>query len=138
MNIDCTSIGLSTITPLVALAIGQSEHSNQIRKFWREARENEKTLFTHFSFYYSWPERGKSWKEGKSMQFHRVYTRCHCCGEMPSRNFAGIGWIYVVKLKQELNRGRMVMMCHSCSAGYRVWSGHPMYIRPEPKQLSLF
>lgn len=87
---------ITTITLFVALAIGGSEILNQIEKFSKEAAENEYTNFIHYNFFYSYPEFGKKWLNGKDCEFHRVNTKCHLCDYTPERNYAGVGTIYLL------------------------------------------
>lgn len=87
---------ITTITLAVALAIGGAEIFNQIERFSKEATENEYTCFTHYNFFYSYPEFGKRWPSGKYAEFHLVNTKCHLCDYMPDRNFAGVGTMYLL------------------------------------------
>lgn len=87
---------ITTITLSVALAIGGTEIFNQIERFSKEATENEYTRFTHYDFFYSYPEWGRPWKNGKSCEFHKVNTKCHLCDWKPIRNYAGVGSIYLL------------------------------------------
>lgn len=87
---------ISTITLSVALKIGTAEIFNQIEKFSKEATENEYTIFTHYNFFYSYPEFGKSWLKGKDCEFHKVNTKCHLCDYTPERNYAGVGTINIL------------------------------------------
>jgi hypothetical protein len=154
---------ISTISLSVALAIGGVEIFNQIEKFSKEATDNEYTSFTHQNFFYSYPEFGKSWKNGKSCEFHRVQTKCHLCDFVPERNYAGIGSMYllnngtcndeilvndgyeVVRGKKVYNQKyvpnspihtRMILLCENHIGSYFKWNPHQE--RKKEMQLKLF
>jgi hypothetical protein len=57
---------------------------------------NDVFPFAHHNFFYSYPEFGKQWPDGKPCEFHRVDTGCHLCGYQPSRNHAGVGNLYLL------------------------------------------
>lgn len=155
---------ITTITLSVALAIGGTEIFNQIERFSREATENEYTSFTHYNFFYSYPEWGKKWANGKQCEFHRVNTKCHLCDYMPERNYAGVGEIYllnngicnakilVVKgYKKERGRmipiqeyipntprlSQMILLCPKHVGSYFKWDKYKVK-KAKPMQLELF
>jgi hypothetical protein len=156
---------ITTITLSVALAIGGTEIFNQIERFSREATENEYTSFTHYNLFYSYPEWGKQWANGKYCEFHRVNTKCHLCDYVPERNYAGVGTMYllnngicnddilVVKSWQK-KRGvlipiaervpntprlsRMIILCQNHVGSYFKWCQNKVYKKVKPIQLELF
>lgn len=85
---------ISTITHRVAWQITSDRYG--LEKFINEANCNEIYLFPHTDFYYSYPDWGFDWPDGKMCQFHRVTTQCHICGKRPERNFAGYGSIWLL------------------------------------------
>lgn len=84
---------ITTITAALANTIG---HPAELQKFIAEANCNHYTMFTHQNFFYSYPEFGKDWSNGKMCEFHRVNTKCHLCDWQPERNYAGYGTIYLL------------------------------------------
>ena len=151
---------ISTITLNVALAIGAGT-VNKIEQFSKEADCNEYTLFTHYNFFYSYPEWEKKWKDGKLSEFHRVHTKCHLCDYRPERNYAGIGSIYIlnnglcnktilVKNGTEIRRGKectifkeipntpqlsqMILLCPDHIGSYFDWR---LQTKTESKVLQL-
>lgn len=152
---------ITTITLSVALAIGGVELFNKIERFSKEATENEYTSFTHYNFFYSYPEFGKKWLNEKDCQFHRVNTKCHLCDYMPERNYAGVGTMYllnngicndkilvstgykkergrIIQLKKFVSNtprlSRMIFLCPKHVAGYFEWCQKKV----KPMQLELF
>lgn len=124
---------ISTITLQVALAIGSNEIFNQISKFTKEATEHEYTSFTHYNFFYSYPEWGKKWPNGETCEFHSLNTKCHLCNWRPERNYAGVGTIYL------LNSGsRMTMLCPKHIKGYFEYGNSQDIQKSIPTQLALF
>lgn len=87
---------ISTISLNVALAICSCRMSDEIERFAKEGDCNEYTSFTHYNFFYSYPAWGKTWPNGNICEYHEVNTQCHICKEMPDRNFAGIGTLYLL------------------------------------------
>lgn len=86
---------VSTITLKVALELCPSERFTLL-DFHSKAGCNDAYLWAHASYFYSSPEFGKCWKNGKSREFHRVETACHICGCKPERNYAGVGNIFIL------------------------------------------
>jgi hypothetical protein len=156
---------ITTITLSVALAIGGAEIFNQIERFTKEATENEYTSFTHCNFFYSYPEWGKPWLNGKSCEFHRVNTKCHLCDWKPERNYAGVGTIYLLNngiCNDEIliNKGykilrgrkvwqqeyvpntprlsRMILLCQNHVGSYFRWCKNKEVKKVTPMQLQLF
>lgn len=156
---------ISTISLQVALAIGGSRAFNDIERFSLEANENEYTCFTHFNFFYSYPEWGKKWPDGKSCQYHRVNTKCHLCDYMPERNFAGVGHIYILnngicnddilvsggyriergrrvqildRVQNTARLSRMILLCPDHVRGYFKWDPNRTESRGRSVQLELF
>lgn len=152
---------VSTLTLNVALAICGS-NCLTVKKFAEEADANEYMLFTHFNYFYSYPEYGKKWKSGKDAEFHRVNTKCHLCGDFPERNYAGVGHIYLlnnglsndeilVAKNKKIVRGKqffetnlikntpvlsqMICLCQHHVNGYFKWNPQ---MKVRGKQLSLF
>lgn len=156
---------ITTITLSVALAIGGNEILNQIEKFSKEATDNEYTSFTHYNFFYSYPEFGKQWKNGKSCEFHRVNTKCHLCEYMPERNYAGVGTMYLLNngicndeiilhkgYKKERGRliqikeyvkntqrlSQMILLCENHVSSHFPWRSIPNVKQGTSMQLQLF
>lgn len=156
---------ISVISLQVALAIGGAEAFNQIEKFSKHATENEYTSFTHYNFFYSYPEWGKQWGSGKDCEFHRVNTKCHLCGYMPERNYAGVGTLFILnngicnedilvvngyekkrgrtipQLQRVANTARlsrMILLCPDHVAGYFKWRHNTPVKQAKPFQLELF
>lgn len=156
---------ITTITVPVALAIGGAEIFNQVERFSKEATENEYFLFTHYNFFYSYPEWGNVWPDGKSCEFHQVHTKCHLCDWQPDRNYAGVGSIYVlnngicndeilVNKGYKIVRGkkvweheyvpntprisRMILLCPDHIGSYFKWNENKEIFVPKQMQLQLF
>ena len=101
-------------------------------KFAQQAKGCDYTSFTHYNFFYSYPAFDKSWPE-KSCEFHRVHTRCHVCGTEPSRNYAGVGTLYLSNnYHSHLACRRMIILCREHVHGLQRWPYEPA------EQLSLF
>jgi len=123
---------ISTISLNVANAIS-SGAKFELNWFFKEAQQNQYMSFSHHNFFYSFPEFGKEWPNGKDCEFHRVHTQCNVCGLKPSRNYAGVGSLYLLK-----GGKRMELLCHEHVAKYKKWDP---YIAPKttnPMQLELF
>ena len=86
---------ISTISINVAKKIS-SFGILDLLQFLEKSTCNEYMLFTHYNFFYSHPEFGKKWINGEEFEFHSVETKCHLCDDMPYRNFAGIGSLYLL------------------------------------------
>lgn len=138
---------ITTITLDVALKIS-SGPVWEIQRFSKESGCCQVIDFTHYSFFYSYPAFGSKWPGGKESQFHRVHTKCHLCGWMPERNYAGIGSIYVLnngicddeiliatghqvvngRCKKQYAHipntprlSRMILLCPDCAKQYFPW-----------------
>jgi hypothetical protein len=132
---------ISSITLKVALEIGCAEIFNQIEKFSKEAHENNYTSFTHYNFFYTYPQ----------CEFHQVNTKCHWCGEMPERNYAGIGTINILNngicndliiskkqyIKNTPRLSQMILLCDKHVGSYYKWSPNNQK-KKELLQLTLF
>lgn len=125
---------VSTLTLNVALAICGS-NGLTVKRFAEQAGANEYMAFTHFIFFYSFPEFGKKWKSGKDCEFHRVYTQCHICKEKPERNLAGVGFIYLLNNSISNNKNRMICLCEKHVSSYFKWNPQ---MKTRGKQLNLF
>lgn len=123
---------ISTITLNVALALNSVGFS-RLDEFASTAEGNEYVAFTHYSFFYSYPELGNKWPNGKDEQFHQVHTKCHICGQIPERNYAGVGTMYLVND----GRKRMRIVCHKHKSSYSEWQPTPT-LKKAPKQLAIF
>ena len=86
---------LSTLTHNIASKIFSGSFFD-FENFIKNADCNDYIKLSHFNFFYSYPEFGMKWKNGKNCQFHQVNTKCHLCGAMPERNYAGVGTINVL------------------------------------------
>ena len=101
-------------------------------EFFTHAFENEYMDLSHTNFFYTYPAWGKKLPDGKPCQFHRFEVRCHSCGAMPERNYAGIGGIYLLK-----KNGRVLFTCKAHLNNARPFK--PIKgIKFENNQLSLF
>lgn len=123
---------ISTITLNVALALNSVGFS-RIEEFAEASEVIEYIPFTHYNFFYSSPEWGKKWANGKDEQFHRVHTKCNICGEAPERNYAGVGTMYLVND----GRKRMRIVCGRHKTPYSEWQATPL-LKKAPKQLEIF
>jgi hypothetical protein len=156
-------MNLTTLTYNLALRI-RSGPSWDLDKFVKEASCCDYMLFPHYNFFYSYPDWGTQWKNGKESEFHRVETFCHLCGAKPERNYAGIGCLYllnngigdeeilvsdgcyikrgkrVLRTKYVKNTPRlspMILHCENCVDSYFYWDPHGLHIK-KPVQLNLF
>jgi hypothetical protein len=156
---------ITTISLSVALTIGSSKLFDEIKRFSQEANENEYTSFTHYNFFYSYPQWGKTWKDDKTCEFHRVNTKCHLCDFEPDRNYAGVGTIYLLnngicnneilickgyetikgkkvwKKEYKPNTPRlspMILLCENHIKSYFKWSNNKEVKKKYPIQLELF
>jgi ribosomal protein L24E len=123
---------ISTITLNVALALNSVGFS-RLDEFATKADLLEYIPFTHHNFFYSYPEWGKKWANGKEEQFHRVHTKCHTCGYIPNRNYAGVGTMYLVND----GHARFRIICHKHKSSYSEWQATPL-LKKAPKQLEFF
>jgi hypothetical protein len=101
-----------------------------LNDFYQYAEGHQFIYFTHQPFFYSYPNYGRCWRDGKSCQFHQVNTSCHICGEVPDRNFAGYGTLI---LQRSGTKNRMHLVCDDHISGYEF---NPALF--SQKQLSLF
>lgn len=128
---------VSTLTLSVALAICGSD-ALTVKRFHQEADAYEYMIFTHFNYFYSYPEYGKKWKSGNNCEFHRVHTKCHICGAVPERNYAGVGSLFIINIGRfatNQKNKRMVLLCNNHISDYCKWNPR---INKMKKQLSLF
>ena len=96
--------------------------------FFQKAEPGQIFSFCHYNFYYSFPEFGRQWKNGLSCEFHQIETCCSKCQEQPSRNFAGVGSLY---LSMEENR-KASILCDECAEGLKLYG-----LRERCRQLTL-
>ena len=125
---------ISTISYNVASAIVSGSHFG-LDQFFSQAPDGTWIMLAHYNFFYSYPEWGKRWVNGKDHESHRVNTMCHVCGSLPDRNFAGIGTIYLVKSSDS---NRVLLMCRNHIAGYKEWAASPLESERKFTQLELF
>lgn len=125
---------VSTLTLNVALAICGS-NCDIVTRFSQEADTNEYMLFTHFNYFYSYPEFGKKWKLENDCEFHKVQIKCHLCQQLPERNYAGVGHIYLLHNGIGNNQNRMICLCQNHINDYFKWNPQ---MKVRGKQLSLF
>ncbi len=106
-----------------------------LEAFMKQAKPGEYLMFTHTNFFYSGPEWGKKWPDGKCSEFHGVQTACNCCRAVPDRNYAGYGTLYL--MKSNLPRRDFVLFCHSC-AKWRNTAPFDLSNTKQPIQYKLF
>lgn len=155
---------ISTITLPIAMALNSSAFSD-IEEFAKYADCNEYTMFTHRNFFYSYPECGKKWTNGKDCEFHRVNVKCHLCGYTPERNYSGVGIMFLlnngygdedilvvkswqkkrgvlIPIKERIantpSLSRMIILCQNHVAGYFKWRQNKEVKKVKPMQLELF
>jgi hypothetical protein len=104
-----------------------SGQTQSLLSFYLNAKSNEFFLFSHFNFFYSYPEYGKQWKNEKICEFHRVNISCNCCKKIPDRNYAGVGNIWLMKSNKE-NRD-FVCLCNSCKQWKNTTEFKPIQIQ---------
>jgi len=100
-----------------------------LKQFYKYAQPGQFIYFAHTPFYYSYPDFGKAWTDGKSCQFHQVKTCCSICGQVPERNYGGYGTL----LLQRTTGQRMDLVCGEHEIG---WQFNPALF--SKRQLSLF
>ena len=125
---------ITTITLRVALAIGSTELFNRIEEFFLNAKACQCTDFVHLNYFYSYPEFGKKWSNGKYSEYHEVKTMCHHCGEFPERNYAGYGTINLLKT----NADRAFCLCNQCARKYGHSRWEKYQTTKQSQQLQLF
>lgn len=129
-----------------------------LSEFIENAGNNQFFPFTHYNFFYSYPDFGKQWPGDKPCEYHDITTRCHLCGKEPERNFAGIGTLYLLHngisnptiltvgpdgkrmwVKNTPSLSRMILLCEhhvGSHSPYRSKSFDPVAV--QSKQLTLF
>ena len=100
-----------------------------LQDFFNKATPGQIFDFCHYNFYYSFPDFGHQWKNGLSCEFHRVETCCSKCQAQPTRQYAGIGSLYLCMAE---NR-KALILCDVCAEGLKVFGNVRCY-----EQLSLF
>ena len=103
---------VSSLTLNIACHIGSDRFSLDL--FYKYAKPGQFIYFTHTPFFYSYPDFGKAWPDGKYCQFHQVVTSCHICGQVPERNYGGYGTLL---LQRTANGKRMVLVCDEHKIG---------------------
>ena len=88
-------MNLSAITKEIAVKISSSPKF-ELLDFIEKGDCNDYFLFTHYPFFYSYPEFGKKWKNEQSCQFHKIDIKCNLCDYVPERNKIGVGDIYLL------------------------------------------
>ena len=96
---------VSNLTFNIAWHIGSDKFLLDL--FYKFAEPGQFIYFAHTPFYYSYPDFGKAWPDGKACQFHKVKTYCHICGQSPDRNYGGYGTL----LLQRTTGNRMDLIC---------------------------
>lgn len=96
-----------------------------LEMFYNNGEYNEYFLFSHYNFYYSYPEWQKKWSNDQICQYHQINVACHCCSKIPNRNYAGVGNIWLMKSRMP-NRD-FTLFCNSC----KNWRDTKQFI---PKQ----
>lgn len=92
----------------------------QLQDFVSNAPTNQWIPFTHYNFYYSYPEWSKKWhniKDHTATMFHKIETACHCCRKTPTRNYAGVGTLYMLKSNinnKDKRAHKLLLFCSSC------------------------
>jgi hypothetical protein len=110
---------ITTLTYNLAKQICSGEKWS-LEDFYKNGNCNDVFMFPHYNFFYSYPEFGKKWANGKYCEFHRIEIACHMCKTKPNRIYAGIGNIYLlhngisdeticVSKGHEIVRGRKIM-----------------------------
>jgi hypothetical protein len=150
---------LTTLTPRIAQEIAPYGRFH-LDQFIKEGDANDYIMFTHRNFFYSYPDWGKQWPDGKDCEYHRVDTKCHLCGHIPDRNFAGYGTLYLLNNgvsdedilvvdEWQIKRGKrvpvtkrvpntprlspMILHCKDCIKSYFEWKSPPkIYLAPKP------
>jgi hypothetical protein len=121
---------ITQLTLKIAEAICSGEMVS-LESFFKNGLSNQYFLFSHYNFYYSYPEWQKKWPNSQDCQYHRINVACHCCGKIPDRNYAGVGNIWLMKSKI-LNRD-FTIFCNSC----KNWRDTEQYIPKHSIQYQL-
>ena len=118
---------VSSLTLNIAWHIGSDRFLLDL--FYKYANKGQFIYFAHTGFYYSYPDFGKTWADGKVCQFHQVTTCCHICGQVPERNYGGYGTL----LLQRTAGQRLDLLCDEHEIGMQF--NPALFSQP---QLSLF
>ena len=119
---------VSSLTFNIAWQIGSDRFL--LKQFCKYAEPGQFIYFTHTPFFYSYPDFGKAWPDGKYCQLHQVVTSCHICGHVPERNFAGYGTLL---LQRTATDKRLDLVCDEHVFG---WQFNPHLF--SKRQLALF
>jgi hypothetical protein len=95
----------------LANKIGSGEKFS-LQEFFTNANNKHFFNFSHYNFFYSYPEWGKKWPNEKICQFHSVDIVCRCCRKKPNRNYAGVGSINL--MKSILAKRDFILLCDNC------------------------
>ena len=104
---------VSSLTFNIAWHIGSDRFL--LKQFCKYAEPGQFIYFTHTPFFYSYPDFGKAWPDGKVCQFHQVVTSCHICGQVPEKNYGGYGTL----LLQRTTGKRMELFCGEHAIGLK-------------------
>lgn len=150
---------LTTLSMKLALEL--TTDRSQLKRFAENAGVNEYILFTHFNFFYSYPQWGKKWVNDQICQFHGVIIKCHLCDYTPERNHAGVGSIYILNngvcnketlickrtngvlgspqwVASHPRHNRMILLCGNHVASHSLWRPRKPVNKSIPVQLNLF
>lgn len=119
---------ITKVSLLVAMQLSSCS-TFELHKFFQNAKPGEIFDFCHYRFYYSYPEFGMQWKNGKAMQFHQVYSCCRKCQAQPDRNCIGVGTLYLCMNENH----KADFLCDDCSKDLPVYGAKPYY-----RQLAFF
>ena len=103
---------VSSLTLNIAWHIGSDRFL--LNLFYKYAEPGKFIYFAHTPFYYSYPDFGNTWPDGKVYQFHHVITFCNICGQVPKRNYGGYGTLL---LQRTTTGKRMHLICDEHAAG---------------------
>lgn len=129
---------LSQLSYNLALEI-MSDVKTYFMDFAKRHEYNHYYMFTHYSFYYSYPEFGKKWNNTSDLCcFHKIETCCNECGYTPDRNYAGIGTLFITGYAPKVD-GKFTLYCKDCVPGFN-FSEDPRItnFNTKTKQLQLF
>jgi hypothetical protein len=125
---------ITSISINVAMTIA-SRPFFEFDTFLQKANHHHYIHFTHQNFFYSYPDFGKQWPNGKMCEFHRVHTQCHVCSWQPERNYGGYGTIFLLNNGiSENTKGRMLLLCPNHVHGYTLFTTEKKLVT----QLQLF
>ena len=125
---------ITNLTLNLAMRISSCEKWS-LERFYKQGKLNEFFHFACYGYFYSYPEWGKKWADGKLSEFHRVELACNCCRKkFEKSNYAGVTTVYLMKSNQP--RRDFVVFCHSC----KQWRDtKPFVTAPkQPLQYQLF